>query len=167
MASAFLKAEAGRPLKGRVRAPGDKSISHRALILGAMAHGETRVEGLLEGDDVLRTAAAMRAFGAQVERLGEGAWRVVGRGGFSEPEDVVDCGNAGTGARLIMGAAAGYGLSASFTGDPSLRRRPMMRVLTPLALMGARWICRQGGRSAYRAAACRGFRTGCPSPRRR
>jgi 3-phosphoshikimate 1-carboxyvinyltransferase len=146
MASAFLKARPGRPLKGRVRAPGDKSISHRALILGAMAKGETRIEGLLEGDDVLRTAQAMRAFGAEVEQLGPGSWRVVGRGGFVEPEDVVDCGNAGTGARLIMGAAAGFPLGASFTGDASLRRRPMLRVLTPLGLMGARWVCRQGGR---------------------
>jgi 3-phosphoshikimate 1-carboxyvinyltransferase len=146
MASAFLKARPGGPLRGRVRAPGDKSISHRALILGAMASGETLVEGLLEGDDVLRTAAAMRAFGAEVEQLDAGSWRVIGRGGFAEPEDVIDCGNAGTGARLIMGAAAGHRLSASFTGDASLRRRPMMRVLTPLGLMGARWVCRQGGR---------------------
>ena len=143
---AYLQAEPGRPLRGRVRAPGDKSISHRALILGAMAKGVTTATGLLEGDDVLRTAAAMRAFGAGVERLGPGHWRIEGRGGFVEPEDVVDCGNAGTGARLIMGAAAGYALSASFTGDASLRRRPMMRVLTPLGQMGAQWICRQGGR---------------------
>jgi 3-phosphoshikimate 1-carboxyvinyltransferase len=146
MASAYLKARPGRALKGRVRAPGDKSISHRALILGAMARGVTRVEDLLEGDDVLRTAAAMRAFGATVEQVGEGRWRVEGQGGFSEPDDVIDCGNAGTGARLIMGAAAGYALNASFTGDASLRRRPMMRVLTPLGLMGARHLCRQGGR---------------------
>jgi 3-phosphoshikimate 1-carboxyvinyltransferase len=143
---AFLKAQPGRPLKGRVRAPGDKSISHRALILGAMARGVSEVEGLLEGEDVLRTAAAMRAFGAAVERLGEGRWRVEGRGAFAEPEDIIDCGNAGTGARLIMGAAAGFALNASFTGDASLRKRPMMRVLTPLGQMGATWICRQGGR---------------------
>jgi 3-phosphoshikimate 1-carboxyvinyltransferase len=133
-------------LHGRVRAPGDKSISHRALILGAMAHGETKVEGLLEGDDVLRTAAAMRAFGAVVERVGEGAWRIQGAGGFSEPEDVVDCGNAGTGVRLIMGAAAGFDLAATFTGDASLRRRPMGRVLDPLTRMGARFLGRAGGR---------------------
>jgi 3-phosphoshikimate 1-carboxyvinyltransferase len=88
----------------------------------------------------------MRAFGAAVERLGPGRWRVEGRGGFSEPEDVIDCGNAGTGARLIMGAAAGFSLNVGFTGDASLRRRPMMRVLTPLGRMGARFLCRQGGR---------------------
>jgi 3-phosphoshikimate 1-carboxyvinyltransferase len=146
MAHAQLTATPGTPLRGRVRAPGDKSISHRALILGAMASGVTEVEGLLEGDDVLRTAGAMRAFGAAVERVGEGAWRIEGRGGFSEPEDVIDCGNAGTGARLIMGAVAGFDLSASFTGDASLRRRPMGRVLDPLSAMGARFLGRAGGR---------------------
>jgi 3-phosphoshikimate 1-carboxyvinyltransferase len=146
MASAYLTARPGRPLKGRIRAPGDKSISHRSLILGAMASGVTTIEGLLEGDDVLRTAQAMRAFGAGVERLGPGRWRVDGRGGLVEPEDIIDCGNAGTGVRLIMGAAAGFSMNASFTGDGSLRRRPMMRVLNPLGFMGARWICRQGGR---------------------
>ncbi|HEY0437596.1 MAG TPA: 3-phosphoshikimate 1-carboxyvinyltransferase, partial [Phenylobacterium sp.] len=136
----------GRPLTGAVRAPGDKSISHRALILGALARGETLVEGLLEGDDVKATSAAMAAFGAGVERLGEGRWRVTGHGGFAEPADVVDCGNAGTGVRLIMGAAAGFALSATFTGDASLRGRPMNRVLKPLGLMGATWLCREGGR---------------------
>ena len=146
MAPAYLKAAPGQPLKGRVRAPGDKSISHRALILGALASGVTTVEGLLEGDDVLRTAAAMRAFGAKVEQLGGGRWRIEGAGGFSEPQDVIDCGNAGTGARLIMGAAAGFAMSATFTGDESLRKRPMMRVLRPLGQMGAAWICREGGR---------------------
>ena len=146
MAHAQLIAKPGSPLRGRVRAPGDKSISHRALILGAMANGLTEVEGLLEGDDVLRTAAAMRAFGAEVERVGEGAWRIVGAGGFSEPEDVVDCGNAGTGVRLIMGAAAGFDLAATFTGDSSLRRRPMGRVLDPLTQMGAHVLGRGGGR---------------------
>jgi 3-phosphoshikimate 1-carboxyvinyltransferase len=129
-----------------VRAPGDKSISHRALILGALARGVTEVEGLLEGEDVKRTAAALAAFGAGVERLGDGHWRVEGRGGFCEPADVVDCGNAGTGVRLIMGAAAGFDLAATFTGDASLRGRPMNRVLKPLGAMGATWICRAGGR---------------------
>jgi 3-phosphoshikimate 1-carboxyvinyltransferase len=146
MTSSTLTAAPGKPLRGRVRAPGDKSISHRALILGALAQGRTEIEGLLEGDDVKRTAAAMRAFGAEVERLGEGRWRVEGRGGFAEPADVVDCGNAGTGVRLIMGAAAGFALSATFTGDASLRTRPMMRVLEPLGRMGATWLCREGGR---------------------
>ncbi|WP_297691835.1 3-phosphoshikimate 1-carboxyvinyltransferase [Phenylobacterium sp.] len=134
------------PLTGRVRAPGDKSISHRALILGALAHGETQIEGLLEGDDVLRTAAAMRAFGAEARRRGEGRWRVVGAGGFAEPADVIDCGNSGTGARLILGAAAGFPLAATFTGDASLRERPMRRVLKPLGEMGARWAARSGDR---------------------
>jgi 3-phosphoshikimate 1-carboxyvinyltransferase len=146
MTAQGLTARRGGPLRGAVRAPGDKSISHRALILGAMAHGVTEIEGLLEGDDVLATSRAMRAFGAEVERLGEGCWRVTGQGGFYEPADVIDCGNAGTGVRLIMGAAAGFELAATFTGDNSLRGRPMNRVLKPLGQMGARWICREGGR---------------------
>ena len=129
-----------------MRAPGDKSISHRALILGALAEGTTAISGLLEGEDVRRTATAMTAFGAKVERLAEGCWRVSGNGGFSEPTQVVDCGNAGTAVRLIMGAAAGFDLAATFTGDSSLRRRPMNRVLKPLGEMGARWLCRDGGR---------------------
>ena len=141
-----MTARRAGPLQGVVRAPGDKSISHRALILGALARGLTEVEGLLEGEDVKASAAAMAAFGAGVERLGEGKWRVVGRGGFSEPADVVDCGNAGTGVRLIMGAAAGFDLAATFTGDASLRGRPMNRVLKPLGEMGASWVCRAGGR---------------------
>ncbi|MFN7265557.1 MAG: 3-phosphoshikimate 1-carboxyvinyltransferase, partial [Phenylobacterium sp.] len=106
--TAVLSAQRGGPLRGRIRAPGDKSVSHRALIFGALARGVTEVEGLLEGEDVLRSAAAMRAFGAGVEALGDGCWRVTGRGGFSEPDDVIDCGNAGTGVRLILGAAAGF-----------------------------------------------------------
>jgi 3-phosphoshikimate 1-carboxyvinyltransferase len=151
MTAAYLTARRAGPLRGIVRAPGDKSISHRALILGALASGPTEIEGLLEGDDVRRTAAAMAAFGAGVERLGPseqggGRWRVEGRGGFSEPADVVDCGNAGTGVRLVMGAAAGFDLSATFTGDASLRGRPMNRVLKPLGEMGATWIGRTGGR---------------------
>ena len=146
MTAAHLTARRAGPLKGTVRTPGDKSISHRALILGALANGVTEIEGLLEGDDVKRTATAMAAFGAGVERLGEGKWRVEGRGGFSEPADVVDCGNAGTGVRLIMGAAAGFDMAVTFTGDGSLRGRPMNRVLKPLGEMGASWICRHGGR---------------------
>jgi 3-phosphoshikimate 1-carboxyvinyltransferase len=102
---ARLEARPGRRLRGEARSPGDKSISHRALILGAMASGVTEISGLLEGDDVRRTAAAMAAFGAGVERLGEGDWRVTGSGGLTEPAEVIDCGNAGTGARLMMGAA--------------------------------------------------------------
>ncbi len=146
MTAAQLTARRAGPLKGMLRAPGDKSISHRALILGALAYGVTDIEGLLEGDDVKRTASAMSAFGAEVDRRGEGQWRVVGRGGFSEPLDVVDCGNAGTGVRLIMGAAAGFEIAATFTGDASLRGRPMSRVLKPLGEMGASWVCRAGGR---------------------
>jgi 3-phosphoshikimate 1-carboxyvinyltransferase len=146
MPDAGLTARPGGPLRGRVRAPGDKSISHRALILGALAQGETSIEGLLEGDDVIRTAQAMGEFGATVSRDGDGSWRVAGHGRYRTPEGVVDCGNAGTGVRLIMGAAAGFDLVATFTGDPSLRSRPMMRILKPLGEMGATWLCRDGGR---------------------
>ena len=145
-AQAGLTSRPSKALRGTVGAPGDKSMSHRALIMGAMAKGVTTIDGLLEGDDVRATAAAMKAFGAKVERVGEGRWRVTGAGGFSEPDDVIDCGNAGTGARLIMGAAAGYPLTATFTGDASLRGRPMRRVLKPLEMMGVRWLGRSGGR---------------------
>lgn len=134
---ASLTARRGGPLSGRVRAPGDKSISHRALILGAMATGTTEIEGLLEGADVLATARAVEAFGATVERLGEGRWRVQGQGGFTTPAGVIDCGNSGTGVRLLMGAAAGCGVEATFDGDASLRSRPMKRVTDPLGHMGA------------------------------
>ncbi|HEX6956730.1 MAG TPA: 3-phosphoshikimate 1-carboxyvinyltransferase [Ferrovibrio sp.] len=143
---------AGAGLQGRAVVPGDKSISHRALIFGAMAVGETIVTGLLEGEDVLRTAAAMRAMGAEVERLGQDAtgsqWRVwgVGVGGLSEPEDVLDMGNAGTGARLVMGLVASHDFTAVFTGDASLRRRPMGRVVEPLSRIGARFVGRRGNR---------------------
>ena len=146
MTAATLTSRPGGALRGRIRAPGDKSISHRALILGALAEGETLIEGLLEGEDVLRTAAAMRAFGAGGERLGEGRWRVTGTGIWREPDDVVDFGNSGTGARLVMGAAAGFDLTATFTGDASLRKRPMARVTSPLAEMGARTLGRDKGR---------------------
>ena len=132
-----LTARPGHSLRGVVRAPGDKSISHRSMILGAMATGVTEVEGLLEGDDVLATARAAEAFGATVERLGGGRWRVTGRGGFNTPAGVIDCGNAGTGVRLLMGAAAGYRISATFDGDASLRSRPMGRVTDHLSRMGA------------------------------
>jgi 3-phosphoshikimate 1-carboxyvinyltransferase len=134
-------------LSGTAEVPGDKSVSHRALIFGALAVGETRITGLLEGDDVLGTAVAMRAFGAEVTRTGAGAWSVhgVGVGGLAEPENVVNCGNAGTGVRLIMGMMATTPISASFTGDASLRRRPMGRILDPLTLFGARSAGRAGG----------------------
>jgi len=143
-----MSAHASGPLSGTVTIPGDKSVSHRSLILGALAVGETRVTGLLEGQDVLDTAKAMQAFGAEVIRHGEGAWSIhgVGVGGFREPEQVIDCGNSGTGVRLIMGAMATSPLSATFTGDASLRSRPMARVTDPLALFGARAYGRKGGR---------------------
>lgn len=136
------------PLKGEALVPGDKSISHRALIFGAMAVGETKITGLLEGQDVLDTARAMRAFGAEVTQHGQGAWSVrgVGVGGFSEPADVIDCGNSGTGVRLIMGAMATTPITATFTGDASLRKRPMGRVTDPLALFGTAAYGRAGGR---------------------
>lgn len=140
-----LVARAGGALKGRARVPGDKSISHRALILGAMAVGETRIVGLLEADDVLRTAEAMRKLGAEVNRR-DSAWHVqgVGIGGFAEPDGELDFGNSGTGCRLTMGAVATTPLSVSFAGDASLQRRPMKRVLEPLALFGMEWSGRNG-----------------------
>lgn len=143
-----LTAEASGPLKGVAEIPGDKSVSHRALILGALSVGETKITGLLEGEDVLDTGKAMRAFGAEVTQDGPGAWRVqgVGVGGFMEPEDVIDCGNSGTGVRLIMGAMATTAISATFTGDASLRSRPMGRVTEPLALFGTEAHGRRGGR---------------------
>ncbi|WP_394154340.1 3-phosphoshikimate 1-carboxyvinyltransferase [Loktanella salsilacus] len=136
------------PLTGVAEVPGDKSISHRSLILGAMCVGETRITGLLEGDDVLDTARAMRAFGATVTDHGGGEWSVqgVGVGGFAEPAGVIDCGNSGTGVRLIMGAMATTGITATFTGDASLCSRPMGRVTDPLALFGTRAVGREGGR---------------------
>jgi len=143
-----MTARRAGPLGGTAEVPGDKSISHRALILGALAVGETRISGLLEGRDVLDTAAAMRAFGAEVTDLGQGQWSVhgVGVGGFAEPERVVDCGNSGTGVRLIMGAMATTAITATFAGDASLSARPMGRVTAPLALFGARSFGRAGGR---------------------
>ncbi|MBN8551595.1 MAG: 3-phosphoshikimate 1-carboxyvinyltransferase [Caulobacterales bacterium] len=133
-----LSARPSGALSGRARAPGDKSISHRALILAAMARGESRIEGLLESDDVLATAAAVAALGAETERLGLGRWRVVGRGGFQQPGVLIDCGNSGTAARLLMGAVAGFAIESWLDGDASLRGRPMGRVAEPLIQMGAR-----------------------------
>ncbi|MBA3911426.1 MAG: 3-phosphoshikimate 1-carboxyvinyltransferase [Rhodobacter sp.] len=143
-----MTARKSGPLKGVAEVPGDKSISHRSLIFGAMAVGETRISGLLEGQDVLDTAKAMRAFGATVTRLGDGAWTVngVGVGGFQEPADVIDCGNSGTGVRLIMGCMATTPITATFTGDASLRKRPMGRVTDPLSLFGTQAYGRKGGR---------------------
>lgn len=136
---AHLTARRSPALSGLVRAPGDKSMSHRALILGAMATGVTDIDGLLEGDDILATARAVEAFGATVSRLGEGRWRITGQGGLKQPSGMIDCGNAGTGVRLLMGAAAGYPVTVTFDGDASLRKRPMKRVTGPLGSMGARF----------------------------
>jgi 3-phosphoshikimate 1-carboxyvinyltransferase len=144
-----LTARRGRPLTGRVRVPGDKSISHRALIFGAMTVGETKITGLLEGEDVLNTGKAMGMLGATVERQGEGAWLVhgAGVGGFRQPAGVLDLGNSGTGCRLVLGAVAGCPITATFDGDASLRQRPMRRVLDPLERMGARVLeAAEGGR---------------------
>jgi 3-phosphoshikimate 1-carboxyvinyltransferase len=136
------------PLAGVIRVPGDKSISHRALMLGALAVGRTEISGLLEGEDVLCTAAAMRAMGAGVEKLGEGRWRVdgVGIGGLAEPADVLDLGNSGTAARLLLGVLATHPFTSFVTGDASLRSRPMCRVTDPLSRFGARFVSRDGGR---------------------
>ena len=133
-----LESRSGGPLSGKVRVPGDKSISHRALILGALSVGETRISGLLEGEDVLNTAKSMQALGAKVERTGPFAWSVrgVGVGGFAPPAAPLDFGNSGTGCRLVMGAVAGCPITAIFDGDASLRSRPMRRILDPLELMG-------------------------------
>ena len=136
-------------VSGSIALPGDKSISHRALILGALSVGETRISGLLEGEDVLNTGKSMRALGATVERTGDFAWKVngVGVGGFAQPQNALDFGNSGTGCRLVMGAVAGCPITAVFDGDASLRSRPMRRILDPLELMGARTReSKEGGR---------------------
>jgi 3-phosphoshikimate 1-carboxyvinyltransferase len=144
-----LTAKACGPLRGRVKPPGDKSISHRAFLLGLLSVGETRVEGLLEGEDVLHTARASAALGATIQRLGEGSWSIFGAGlgSLLEPRDTLDFGNAGTGSRLTMGVVGGHGVAARFDGDASLRKRPMRRILDPLVLMGARVLEQaEGGR---------------------
>src|SRR5882757_1515565 len=144
-----LQSRSSGPLTGKVRVPGDKSISHRALILGALAVGETRISGLLEGEDVLNTAKSMQALGARVERTGPFAWQVAGVGvaGFAQPASPLDFGNSGTGCRLVMGAVAGCPIRAVFDGDASLRSRPMRRILDPLELMGAKaGEAKEGGR---------------------
>jgi 3-phosphoshikimate 1-carboxyvinyltransferase len=144
-----LTARRAGALRGRVRVPGDKSISHRALILGSLTVGETVVSGLLEGEDVLHTAAAMRALGAKLERGGDGLWRIhgVGVGGFATPVGPLYFGNSGTGCRLVIGAVAGCPVTVTFDGDASLRKRPMRRVVDPLIRMGARVLGEaEGGR---------------------
>jgi 3-phosphoshikimate 1-carboxyvinyltransferase len=153
-----LTARRAGALKGRARVPGDKSISHRALIFGALTVGETRISGLLEGEDVLNTGKAMCALGATVERVAEGRWRVhgVGVGGFRAPEGVLDFGNSGTGCRLVMGAVAGCPVTATFDGDASLRTRPMKRIFDPLELIGAHVLSvTDGGRLPLTIAGAR------------
>lgn len=143
---ASLNSRTAGALEGEVRVPGDKSISHRALMLGALATGRTLITGLLDGEDVLRTASAMRQLGAGVSAGADGVWRVAGRGigGLVEPDGVLDLGNAGTGARLVLGLLASHPLMATLTGDASLRRRPMARVALPLQRMGATIHAREG-----------------------
>jgi 3-phosphoshikimate 1-carboxyvinyltransferase len=139
---------AAAPLKGEAAVPGDKSISHRSLMLSALAVGESAIEGLLEGEDVLATAAAMRAMGADMERGADGRWRVhgVGVGGLLQPETALDMGNSGTSTRLLMGLVASHAVTATFVGDASLSRRPMGRVIDPLSRMGAEFNASPGGR---------------------
>lgn len=141
-----LAARRSTGLSGRIDVPGDKSLSHRALMLGALAIGETEVVGLLEGEDVLATAAACKALGAETARMEDGRWRILGAGlgGLVSPANVIEMGNAGTGCRLLMGIVAGHPITATFTGDASLSRRPMRRVMHPLQQMGARFMARDG-----------------------
>jgi len=135
------------PLKGRLRVPGDKSISHRALMFAGLAVGTSRITGLLEGEDVLATAAAMRQLGAQITREADGSWVVngAGLGSLLEPKQALDMGNSGTSTRLMMGLLASHGFSATFTGDASLSGRPMNRVIEPLSQMGASFEASGGG----------------------
>ena len=152
-----LTARRSGPLTGRAQVPGDKSISIRALILGALAVGETRITGMLEGEDALNTAKAMQALGARMERIGERQWRIhgVGVGGFAEPKQPLDFGNSGTGCRLALGAVAGCPITATFDGDASLRSRPMRRVLEPLERIGARALASSDGRLPLTLAGAR------------
>src|SRR5215813_3746802 len=153
-----LEARASGPLAGQICVPGDKSISHRALIIGALAVGETRISGLLEGEDVINTAKAMRALGATVTRNRDGTWSIggVGVGGFAAPAGPLDFGNSGTGCRLVMGAAGGCPITATFDGDASLRKRPMRRVLDPLERIGAKPVAMaEGGRLPLTLAGAR------------
>jgi len=140
---------AGTALRGNLRVPGDKSISHRSMIFGLLAIGETRIDGLLEGDDVLRTAKACELLGAGISHDGPGSWRVrgVGIGGLRQPTEILDFGNAGTGSRLMMGVAGSHPVTSTFDGDASLRSRPMRRILDPLEKMGVMVVSQaEGGR---------------------
>lgn len=150
-AQPMIARKSSTPLSGLIRVPGDKSMSHRALMFGALAEGETMISGLLEGEDVLNTANAMRAMGAQIQKGKDGLWRCFGQGvgNLVEPDCVLDMGNSGTSTRLLMGIVASHPISACFTGDASLVKRPMARVTTPLEQMGASFITRQGGRPPF------------------
>jgi 3-phosphoshikimate 1-carboxyvinyltransferase len=148
-APSLLRALRSNALSGRVRPPGDKSVSHRSLILGLLAVGETKIDGLLEGEDVLHTAQACRQLGARVVRHDDGSWSVFGAGlgSLLQPSETLDFGNAGTGSRLMMGVVGGHPITARFDGDASLRKRPMQRILEPLTLQGARVLEQaEGGR---------------------
>jgi 3-phosphoshikimate 1-carboxyvinyltransferase len=144
----LIAARPRMPLAGKIRVPGDKSISHRALMLGALAVGRTEISGLLEGEDVLATVTAINALGAQAFAAGDGRWMVdgIGIGGLVEPEDLLDLGNSGTAARLLLGILATHPFTAFVSGDASLRRRPMGRIVEPLSRMGARFVIREGAR---------------------
>ena len=146
--ASLIAAPPRTPLSGKIRVPGDKSISHRALMLGALAVGRTEISGLLEGEDVLATAAAVNALGAHTSPAGDGLWAVdgVGVGGLIEPEDLLDLGNSGTAARLLLGILATHPLTAFVTGDASLRQRPLGRFVEPLSRIGARFVTRKGAR---------------------
>ncbi len=152
-----LTAKKSSALTGRVRIPGDKSISHRALMLGGLAIGETMISGLLEGEDVLCTAQAMRQLGAKIEKGGDGLWRIFGTGigGLHQPSDPLEMGNSGTSTRLLMGLVGGHNISAKFTGDASLSKRPMQRVMTPLEMMGANFEAKEGGRLPLTVRGCK------------
>ena len=142
-----LRADKSLSLQGGIKVPGDKSISHRSIILGSLAVGKTCVNGLLESEDVLHTVQAMRKFGAIIEKIGEQKWNIHGRGvsGLDEPESPLYLGNSGTGVRLLMGVAASHPFNTFFFGDKSLSKRPMKRVSTPLKMMGANFISRADG----------------------
>jgi len=148
MTATPLIARKSGPVTGTIKIPGDKSISHRSLMFGALAEGETMISGLLEGEDVMNTAAAMRALGARIVDDSDGLWRVhgIGVGHLKEPSEILDMGNSGTSTRLLLGICASHELNAIFTGDNSLIKRPMKRVMEPLSLMGAQFLSREGGR---------------------
>ncbi|MEI7669330.1 MAG: 3-phosphoshikimate 1-carboxyvinyltransferase, partial [Pseudomonadota bacterium] len=143
-----MQSKSCKSLSGEINVPGDKSISHRALIISSQVIGRTEIIGLLEGDDIINTAKALRLLGVNIERKSQHHWIVqgVGVGGLSESSDILDMGNSGTGARLMMGLVAPYNFVTFFSGDASLRSRPMKRVITPLSEMGVRFTAREGGK---------------------